>query len=1139
MVQIGTEELMIMSRIYAVTALCLLIYMPANAALVTSHTETSISSALVDGIISADEYGTGNSYSFTGGGAGFGGQLGPATMYLKTDTTYLYVGFSNLGVPSDGNQYIVYFHTRAGGFQPDGIQMDDGTVSNPSDDGRRNVSKLSLNGTEFVTFHNGSTNAADFALLFNNRGDPDGFTAMFDLKGAGNAHVNLPRTVAGLGTSQMEIRFALSDLAIAHGGTIDFTAIEISNTGYLSNEGLPNPNLATNGGFNGGTITYSNFHRFVTAPLINSSGAMTNRVNATSLNVPSSPPSTATNSYSTANAFPTVVFTNPICIRTPPGETNRLFVVEQGGRIVVITNLVNPTRTVFMNITSRITAFGGSGESGLLSMDFHPGYATNGYFFIFYTASGTGQSNRLSRFQVSTNNPNAANTNSEVILISQFDDCSNHNGGDVHFGPDNYLYLSLGDEGNANDTCGNNAQRIDKDFFSSVLRIDVDKKPGSLAPNYHPAIIGPTNYAIPPDNPFIGYTAFNGSAVNPTNVRTEFFCIGLRNPFRMSFDDATGYLYLGDVGQDTREEVNIIGRGGNYGWKWREGFIANPGAGGSPPAGFSNAINPIIDYAHSGPSTNIGNVITGGVVYRGDKFPELYGKYIFSDYGSGNIWALTNNGTNATSYGRLTQDSAIAGFGIDPRNGDVLMADLDVSVGTIKKLIVTTSSGSFPQTLADTGVFSDLPNLTPHSGIEPYSINVPFWSDNAIKSRWFSVPSTNLFVGFSAESLWTIPTGTVWIKHFDLELTNGVASSKRRIETRLLVKNASGNGGYGVTYRWGNSITNATLVPDAGLDEPIVIDDSGIIRTQIWRYPSRGECISCHRSGAGFALSFKTPQMNRDHVYSGDTTNQLIAMERAGYFNADIGSVHLLRRMDPATNSAVSIEHRVRSYLQSNCAQCHFPGGPTPAGFDTQFFTPLSEAGIIDGFLANNGGNTNNHVITRNSFTNSMILSRISVRGPGQMPPLGSNLHDTQSIALVKAWITGEAADYETYEEWQVRNFGSTIDPDALADSDPDEDGNNNRQEYLTGTQPTNSLDAWDFLVLDTSGAVPEISFDRTGRAGFDLQVTTNLIDGIWTSLDAPENAPFFGNGTTTANIPDQNGTNYLERYYRTRIYEP
>src|SRR4030095_16097780 len=156
-----------------------------------------------------------------------------------------------------------------------------------------------------------------------------------------------------------------------------------------------------------------------------------------------------------------------VCIVAPPGETNRMFIVEQIGRVVVITNLANPTRTVFMDISGRVTF---SGEQGLLGLAFHPGYRTNRYFYVFYVTTGA-RRDQLSRFEISPSNPNQGLANSEVVLISQPDDFSNHNGGDLHFGPDGYLYVSLGDEGDGNDSLLN-SQRIDKDFYSGLLRVD-------------------------------------------------------------------------------------------------------------------------------------------------------------------------------------------------------------------------------------------------------------------------------------------------------------------------------------------------------------------------------------------------------------------------------------------------------------------------------------------------------------------------------------------------------------------------------------------------------------------------------------------------------------------------------------------
>ncbi len=864
--------------------------------------------------------------------------------------------------------------------------------------------------------------------------------------------------------------------------------------------------------------------------------ALTERVPNSTLAMPQDAPTATTNSYGVPNAFGTLTFSGPMLTVFPPGETNRLFVAERGGTIQVITNLSAPTKTAFLNISSRVNT---AGEGGVLGMDFHPGYATNRRFFVFYTTtatngSGTGFHTRVSEFQTSATNAHFAAPTSEIILFSQFNDAANHNAGDIAFGPDGYLYIATGDEGGGNDAY-NNSQRIDKDFFSSILRIDVDKKPGSLAPNPHPAINAPTtNYAIPPDNPFIGATQFNGSAVNPNEVRTEFWAVGLRNPFRISFDEVTGDLYAGDVGQNAREEIDLIVRGGNYGWKWREGMIATPGIG-TPPAGFTNWINPLLDYTR-GTGTNQGTSVTGGRVYRGDRLPELVGRYIFADYNSGNIWAMTHNGTNATAFGRIAADAGIVHFGRDPRNGDLLLCDL--TAGVVRRLVATNApSGAVPALLSGVGAFADLETLAPHPGVVPYEINLPFWSDGARKQRWFSVPSTNLTIVFSPAAPWEFPTGTVWIKHFDIETTSGVPASARRLETRVLVKNASG--GYGVTYRWGLSTTNAVLVPDEGLDEPIVIDHGGIIRTQVWRYPSRAECLQCHRTGAGFALGFGTAQLNRDVAYGpADVTNQLRRLSDVGYFHTNVASVNLLRALAHPTNDAVSVEYRARSYLEANCANCHFPGGAVPALFDARVHTPLSATEIINGILANNFGDTNNVVLRPGVLTNSILHTRIGLRGTGQMPPLASSVVDTQGVALIAAWI-GSLAGYQSFSDWQLAQFGATSGPGVGAEDDFDGDGAGNYLEYLTGTEPTNAASVWTGLAIAASGGAPRIGFERLPNRGFLVQVATDLVQGVWAPLDVPENRPTFSAAPHWVEMADPAADGDAMRHYRVNVYEP
>jgi glucose/arabinose dehydrogenase len=253
-------------------------------------------------------------------------------------------------------------------------------------------------------------------------------------------------------------------------------------------------------------------------------------------------------------------------------------------------------------------------------------------------------------------------------LISQADEAPNHNGGELLFGPDGYLYLSLGDEGGANDEY-RNGQRIDRDFFSGILRLDVDLRPESIVPNPHPGV-HPGAYAIPAGNPFIGARFFNGLPVEPSRVRTEFWAVGLRNPWRMSFDPATGRLWCGDVGQESHEEVDVIERGGNYGWSFREGNF--PFRNTPPPEAVFN--DPVWDYPHTQ-----GLCIIGGLVSHGARYPDLEGKYLFADFVFGRIWALQPNGdrpVQAADVQQVAEGQSIVAFARDPRNGDVLLASI-------------------------------------------------------------------------------------------------------------------------------------------------------------------------------------------------------------------------------------------------------------------------------------------------------------------------------------------------------------------------------------------------------------------------------------------------------------------------------
>ncbi len=722
-------------------------------------------------------------------------------------------------------------------------------------------------------------------------------------------------------------------------------------------------------------------------------------------------PLTADNSeYMTVPAFRDVPFIDPMVVVSPPvpagHETHthgeELFVVEEGGAILVITDLEAPDRTVFLDMSDHIAYASPSEEGGLLGLAFHPGYETNGYFFVYYlcntvTANGSGRHDRLSRFTRSATDEHKADRSSELILFSQYDEKFNHNGGTVMFGPDGYLYLTLGDEGHPNDMF-DNAQRIDKDFFSGVIRIDVDHRPGNLPPNDHSALNGQTNYWIPADNPYVGATTFNGRAVDPVRVRTEFWAVGLRSPWRMFIDHPTGDIFVGDVGEEAGEELNLIVRGGNYGWPYLLGNAPGPKADQAPP-GFKS-IPPLLTYERGNVGAFVGRCIVGGVVYRGARMPELNGAYIFGDFYNGNIWALRHNGNTVTEWKRLAYDGDIVSFGIDPRNGDVLLCD--IGEDTVRRLVHTPGSDRLPATLADTGAFADLRTLTPNPGIVPYDVNVQFPPGDSLKTHWLSVPGDKR-IGFNAARAWALPAGTVFIKQVDLEMVKGDPPSRRRFETRFFVKTE--DSGYGAIYRWNETQDNAFLVPEDGAEELITIVENGVARQKMWHFGSRLECMGCHTSVSGFAPGMNTQQINRSFDWGRGPENQLQAMAKAGFFSNAVPLARTLPALVAIDSKRAPIEQRVRSYLDAHCSHCHQPGGPALALWDARITTPLVQSGIVGGAVRNPMGDPLSRVVMPRSLERSVLYQHISSTAEDVRMPPAEGVQDQQAIALVQQWI--------------------------------------------------------------------------------------------------------------------------------------
>lgn len=337
--------------------------------------------------------------------------------------------------------------------------------------------------------------------------------------------------------------------------------------------------------------------------------------------------------YNAILAFPKLTFDDPVEI-THCGD-NRLFVVEQDGKIQVFDNQTNIEKPItFLDIDKQVSS---GGEAGLLGLAFHPDYKQNGYFYVNYMRNKPRLQTVISKFKVSSN-PNLADANSEVVLLTFDQPYDNHNGGKIAFGADGFLYISTGDGGSWGDPENNSQNR--KSLLGKILRIDVN---GSNR----------GNYGIATGNPFVG---------NQEGFREEIYAYGLRNPWRFSFDTKTQTLWAGDVGQNAVEEIDIITKGGNYGWRIKE--ANNCYKSGEDCRKATNLIAPVWSYSQG----ENGRSVTGGLVYRGNKIKGLEGKYIYGDYVSGKIWALEYDGQRTNNELIINQFGSVSAFGTDTNN---------------------------------------------------------------------------------------------------------------------------------------------------------------------------------------------------------------------------------------------------------------------------------------------------------------------------------------------------------------------------------------------------------------------------------------------------------------------------------------
>jgi uncharacterized repeat protein (TIGR03806 family) len=750
--------------------------------------------------------------------------------------------------------------------------------------------------------------------------------------------------------------------------------------------------------------------------------------------------------WQVVEAFPNVTLNDPVSVVPEPG-TDRLMVCERQGTIQSFTNNASASsKQLFLDLTA-VTQ--GYDDCGLLGMAFHPEYgvpgSTNrGYFYIFYQyspdpvdgpsrpPSETPGYNRLSRFTVPDGSL-VADRNSELVLINQFDRHVWHNGGALFFGPDGFLYLSNGDEGGANDQY-NQTQKLNAGLFSGVLRIDVDMDPTRSHPIRRQPVNGGSlpsgwtlgsfsaHYYIPNDNP---WQDPGGGTLE------EFWAIGLRSPHRMTLDPPTGRIWLGDVGQGSWEEVSIIERGGNYQWPYREGDHSGPKSKPNPLIGVDRP--PVHDYGRTE-----GNCVIGGFVYRGSEHAAaLYGKYIFGDNGSGRIWALTYDGINPVTVTYLCNMPAganytgLSGFGVD-HDQEMYLCKMGRPSKIYKLARTGVGPPPPPSLLSQVGAFADLEDLTPAPGLVPFAVNSPLWSDGAVKQRWIAVPNngapygTGESVGFSPTGEWSFPVGTVFVKHFELPIDETQPELRQRLETRFLVQATNGTV-YGLTYKWRADGSDADLLAGS-LTEQIAIQTASGVRTQTWYYPSRQDCLSCHTGNAGYVLGVRTCQLNGDFSYpeTGRTDNQLRAWNHVGLFNPPINesAIPTFNRTVPVDDPSAALEHRVRSYLDANCAQCHRPNG-VQGYFDARFDTPLASQGIVDGAVVNSLGIVGARVIAPQNLDRSVLHLRVGSLDQLKMPPLAKNELDPDALDAIRDWVASLPLPVGVPPPWDDQDIGS------------------------------------------------------------------------------------------------------------------
>lgn len=547
----------------------------------------------------------------------------------------------------------------------------------------------------------------------------------------------------------------------------------------------------------------------------------------------------------------------------------------------------------------------------------------------------------------------------------------NHNGCDLQWGPkDGFLYISAGD-GSVQRDPGKVGQQVHV-VRGSILRLDVHGKPDPGRA-----------YAVPKDNPFVGMD----------DVMPEIWAYGLRNPWRTCFHPTTHELWVADNGDDLWEMLHCVKRGSNAGWSSFEGhqpFHLDLPLGGPTRA---HTVPRLVQ-----PHTELRSII-GGVFYRGKRFPELTGHYVYGCNVTREIWAVRYDAAQDTlgKPFRIAKISANSLTAVrEDHQGELLLLSLS---GTAETLVARGSRQTFrpwPSALSETGLFADVAMQGPAAGVEEYKVQAEGWADGASARRFVAVPGIpleNRGGMRSLSSLWIDPGGA---------LVKTLYLGDSPVETQVLYNSGTWQG---YTYKWDSAGKTASLVPEEG--ETVALElDAPRGKTQTWRYPSRSECLTCHNQRSLFGVAFTTSQLNRNNPDGLQQLDQWLKKEVLRG-SRELEKNRAVKLADPYDPESGTLEERARAYLHVNCAHCHHKTGMGGrSALELEYHLPLAETGMIGATpRVRLLGEPEAKLIVPGNAELSELLGRMNRRGAGQMPLFGSHEIDEAGVALIRDWI--------------------------------------------------------------------------------------------------------------------------------------